>query len=114
MSDIAFRFLPRPVLPAGCDPMWWDRAACKEAPSDVFFPEKTVSNAAIGDAKAYCAVCPVRKECLIEAAFFNDDWRIFSVRGGLTAKDRRQLKRSLAKTGAYGDPANLNGLVRSA
>lgn len=108
MADAIGQFLPRPVLPPGYDQFWWEKAACREASNAIFFPEKgNDARRLMREAKAFCAVCPVRAECLIEAAHFNDDWNMFSVRGGLAAKERRQLKRAIAKAGGYGDPLHL-------
>ena len=50
----------RPVLE---DPMrWTERAACRDIPKTVFFPEG--GTAAYRQAKSICAACPVTDECL--------------------------------------------------
>ena len=49
----------------------------------------------VAAAKAVCARCPVRAECLTEAA------RIpYGIAGGLTEHERRRLRRSSPRTGA--------------
>ena len=66
---------------------WRQQAACKGLDTSIFFPE---SDAAAGPAKAVCATCPVRAECL--------EWAIAArqedgVWGGMTDNERRRLRR---------------------
>ena len=70
---------------------WFDDAACHEADTDVFFP---VSESQSGPAKAICAVCPVREECLeyaLETRPGDGVW------GGLTPTERHRLIRRRQK-----------------
>jgi WhiB family transcriptional regulator, redox-sensing transcriptional regulator len=67
---------------------WYDRAACLEADADTFFPEKGGSSR---PAKRVCAPCAVRSECLAYA-LANDER--FGIWGGLSERERRQIKRS--------------------
>ena len=70
---------------------WFDDAACREVGTDVFFP---TSEAQADEAKAICAVCPVREECLeyaLETRPGDGVW------GGLTASERHRLIRRRQK-----------------
>ena len=79
---------------------WRDRAACRDVDvdADLFFPAAEsgpAHDAQVAAAKAVCARCPVRAECLTEAA------RIpYGIAGGLTEHERRRLRRSSPRTGA--------------
>lgn len=47
----------------------FERAACKSAPSSVFFPRVEgrsgrVSRSELAEANLYCSSCPIRQECL--------------------------------------------------
>ncbi len=79
---------------------WRDRAACRDVDPERFFPtaeDGPDRHAQVTAAKAVCARCPVRAECLAEALA-----RIpYGVAGGLTEHERRQLRRTHnAKDGA--------------
>ena len=45
---------------------WWSRAACRSADPELFFPVSAAgpSRAETAAAKAVCAACDVRRECL--------------------------------------------------
>ncbi|WP_043849279.1 WhiB family transcriptional regulator [Amycolatopsis keratiniphila] len=89
------------------DGNWRERAACstarlmKVAPelahraAEAFFPvgsEDTAENKrAIAQAKAVCAGCPVKAECLDDALAAKWTDGVF---GGLSAAERRQLGRT--------------------
>jgi WhiB family redox-sensing transcriptional regulator len=60
-----------------------DDAACATTDPDAFFPEAGESTTR---AKAVCASCPVRRQCLADAP----TWDRFSIRGGLSATERRK------------------------
>ncbi len=71
---------------------WRRLAACRDEDTDLFFP-----NGETGDAleqaelaKAICAGCPVRLECLEFALTTNQPYGIF---GGLTEAERKSLRR---------------------
>jgi WhiB family transcriptional regulator, redox-sensing transcriptional regulator len=73
------------------DTDFFDDASCRDAGTDVFFP---VSESQAGPAKAICAVCPVREECLeyaLETRPGDGVW------GGLTATERHRLIRRRQK-----------------
>jgi WhiB family redox-sensing transcriptional regulator len=69
---------------------WRDLALCREVGGEIFFPEKREPTR---DAKAVCRRCEVRGPCL-EDALARDDR--FGVLGGMTARERRKLKRRAA------------------
>ncbi|MBG0828580.1 WhiB family transcriptional regulator [Planomonospora sp. ID67723] len=60
-------------------------ALCAEVDPDLWFPEQGESNK---DAKAICARCEVRTECLTYALELGDE---FGVWGGLSGTERRPL-----------------------
>ncbi len=67
---------------------WMDDAACADHPEpDLWFPERGGTTKA---AKAICATCPVRAECLQYAL---DDPDVEGVWGGTSTKDRKQIRR---------------------
>jgi WhiB family redox-sensing transcriptional regulator len=77
---------------------WRDLAACREEDPELFFPAGEGSGYAgqIADAKEVCeARCPVRDACLADAMKVPAE---FGIRGGLTAAERKALKRRVART----------------
>lgn len=68
---------------------WFDLAACSGVDTDVFFPNSE-DLAGIAAAKGVCASCPVREDCLAFAVETNQTEGIW---GGLTARQRRRLRR---------------------
>lgn len=71
---------------------WWDRAACRDEDPELFFPISETGPGAeqVRRAKAVCAQCPVRSECLKYAMDSGLDYGVF---GGTTAYERRSLSR---------------------
>ena len=67
---------------------WQEQALCAQTDPEAFFPEKGGSTR---EAKAGCAMCEVRQECLEYA--LRDDER-FGIWGGLSERERRKLKRA--------------------
>jgi WhiB family redox-sensing transcriptional regulator len=65
---------------------WQAAALCAQTDPEAFFPEKGGSNR---DAKAVCAACDVRNQCL-EYALEHDER--FGIWGGLSELQRRRLK----------------------
>lgn len=65
---------------------WAERAACREDRPDQLF----VRGAEQNKAKAVCATCPVRTECLAEALDNEIEWGVW---GGMTERERRALLR---------------------
>lgn len=75
---------------------WRRRAACRDVDTDLFFPNGETGDALdqAEAAKAICAGCPVREECLEFALATNQQYGIF---GGLTDTERRSLRRRRAR-----------------
>lgn len=69
---------------------WRREAACREMDTDVFFP---LTDEEAGPARAVCATCPVRAECL---EFALASGQHDGVWGGLTETERRRLRRRKA------------------
>lgn len=77
---------------------WRNRAVCRDVDPELFFPAAEsgpIRDAQVTAAKAVCAGCPVRRECLAEALA-----RIpYGIAGGLTEHERGRLRR---RTGTPG------------
>ena len=74
---------------------WWDHAACKGMDLNLFIiePGERFSKARIAEAKAVCATCLVRPECLAESLKYSTTHlECYGIWGGLTWKERRQLQ----------------------
>lgn len=76
-------------------PSWFDVANCRSTDAylvDVFYPSKTdaLNGGAVKIAKAFCAPCPARSECLEYALAHNENWGIW---GGTTLDERLAIKR---------------------
>lgn len=71
--------------PSGAKRDWAQRAACRGADTATWFPEPREPADA---AKAVCAGCSVRDECL---AYALASRQRFGVWGGLSAQERRKL-----------------------
>jgi hypothetical protein len=70
---------------------WRTDAACREMPGELFFPTATQGpsyDAQVAQAKAICASCAVRAQCLEEALVRIPE----GLAGGLTADERRRLR----------------------
>jgi WhiB family redox-sensing transcriptional regulator len=65
----------------------WASALCAQVDPELFFPEKGQPS---GAAKAVCAACPVTELCLATFGPLVGD----GVVGGLTAGERRELRRA--------------------
>ena len=75
---------------------WWSLAACRSADPDLFFPISG-SGPAVGQvhrAKAVCADCPVRTDCLGYALAADP---LHGVWGGMSEEERRLLRQREAK-----------------
>jgi WhiB family redox-sensing transcriptional regulator len=78
------------VTPPGEPTRWPLRAACGGADPEVFYPRNGGRDARDWEqARAICADCPVRAECLADAIACRDDQ--FGMRAGLTPAQRRPL-----------------------
>lgn len=71
---------------------WREFAACRDVDPEWFFPlgDRWSDADRPGRAKAVCAACPVRAECLADALAGGDAW---SIRGGLDPVERASLAR---------------------
>ena len=69
------------------DLSWQDSALCAQVYPDAFFPER---GGTVRDAKRICERCEVKASCLADALATGDQ---HSIRAGLTAKERRRLRR---------------------
>lgn len=74
------------------DGEWRDQAACANFDTNLFFPEPDASDtlAQISQAKAVCAACPVRDNCL---EFAIRTRQLDGVWGGCTPEERRSIRR---------------------
>jgi WhiB family redox-sensing transcriptional regulator len=68
-------------------PEWQHRGACRGLDPNLFFPERGES---VKEAKAVCARCPVRAECLKYAL---ENHELHGIWGGFSERERRQLRR---------------------
>jgi WhiB family redox-sensing transcriptional regulator len=68
---------------------WRMLAACKSSDPELFFPVSATGKSLeqVTAAKAVCAVCPVRQECL---AFALQTGQGHGIWGGRTAEERQQ------------------------
>lgn len=80
------------VAPPEEPPDWHDHAACAGVDPDLFFPSRGASTR---EAKAVCAGCPVRSDCL-EAAMAGGEK--FGIWGGMSERERRRLRRERRAT----------------
>lgn len=69
---------------------WQDFANCRGADQDLFFPERGASTR---KAKAICAACTVREDCLEFAITHGER---FGIWGGLSERERRKIRRQRA------------------
>ncbi|GAB2677550.1 WhiB family transcriptional regulator [Thalassiella azotivora] len=85
----------RPCVAAAVGPAtheWMVDALCRQANPEAFYPEgpPLVRRVVAADAKAICAACPVRAECLDHALATGERWGIW---GGLDEDERAALTR---------------------
>ena len=75
---------------------WRDRAACRQADPELFFPVGTTGPVVrqIDDAKRVCQACPARTPCLAWALSHNVAWGVW---GGTTEEERRAIRRALIR-----------------
>lgn len=66
---------------------WRERAACRHMGTQFFYVDR---GELLAEAKAVCAACPVRDDCLEHALANNER---FGLWGGLSDRERRQLRR---------------------
>jgi WhiB family transcriptional regulator, redox-sensing transcriptional regulator len=82
---------------ASYDHTWWrELAACRDYDPELFFPigKTGLGRAEVRQAKAVCAGCPVREQCLEFALGTGQE---FGVWGGYDEDERRVLRRPLRR-----------------
>lgn len=79
---------------------WRAAAACAGIDTEIFYPEPSNTETK-APAKAVCARCLVRVECLVEALATKES---FGIRGGLTARERRTMVKRLRDDVRRGEP----------
>jgi WhiB family redox-sensing transcriptional regulator len=72
---------------------WWPRARCRDVQTAVFYPGRG-DNFGLEVARAVCARCVVRAECLEYALAAHET---IGVWGGLSERERRALRRQRAR-----------------
>jgi WhiB family redox-sensing transcriptional regulator len=89
---------------------WIQRASCLEEDPDLFFPVGTTGAAVdqTARAKAICAGCSVRSECL---AWALDTAQDAGVWGGLDEEERREIRRARRRAAAAAAAAARGDLV---
>ncbi|WP_194821273.1 WhiB family transcriptional regulator [Micromonospora sp. S-DT3-3-22] len=75
-------------------PAWHEQANCRGTDTDEFYPDK---GGTTRTAKRICARCPVQAECRQDAI---DRREPFGVWGGLSERERRQVRRQRADVGS--------------
>lgn len=77
------------IMPVELDPMAWaEDANCLGVDPDLFFPERGSPSHA---AKAVCAGCVVRSDCLEYAIAHDEKWGVW---GGTTGRERGRIVRA--------------------
>ena len=76
---------------------WRSAAACRSADPELFFPVSGFGQALkqVADAKAICASCPVRRQCL---EFALRTRQAHGIWGGLTEDERASIRRPRSRT----------------
>lgn len=89
-----------PLLAAGDDLGWQDRALCAASASpDDWFPDAGRPSArAVRNVESTCAACPVRSECL---AYAVDNGIRHGIWGGLSEEERRGIPRGAPAPDRY-------------
>jgi WhiB family redox-sensing transcriptional regulator len=80
------------VMTALLTASWRKRAACRGIDPEVFYP---VSDEDGEEAKAICAMCPVRQACLEHALAHREREGVW---GGTTERERRRIHRQRRKS----------------
>jgi WhiB family transcriptional regulator, redox-sensing transcriptional regulator len=85
---------------------WRMLAACQSIDPELFFPVSASGKSLeqVTAAKAVCAACPVRRECL---AFAFRTGQVHGIWGGRTAEERHQALREEDNRTRSPDPARL-------
>jgi WhiB family redox-sensing transcriptional regulator len=72
---------------------WRSVAECRSADPNLFFPISSSGRSLeqVGEAKAICALCRVRRECLVFALMTHQRYGVW---GGMSEEERYQLERA--------------------
>lgn len=108
MSTTTTTTLIRTIGPAGD---WRHRAVCRGVDAELFHPAAdagAVFDAQVAQAKAVCAGCPVRAECLAFAL----DALPFGIAGGMTPAERRRHRSSVQRRLRVGSGRPVGGSKR--
>lgn len=83
---------------------WMSRSACRHTDPELFFPAAPGTGAPgrAEEAKAVCARCPVRADCL---AYALSTRQAYGVWGGATEDERRVMLRRNRSVSPHADPA---------
>jgi WhiB family redox-sensing transcriptional regulator len=76
------------------DDRFKDRAACKNADPNLFFPEKNATKS-FKEAAAICKTCPVSEDCL---RFAMNNQIQYGVWGGLSPKQRTRRRNQMIRS----------------
>lgn len=68
-------------------PAWQHQGACHDMATEIFFPDRGIST---NPAKAICAGCTVRAECLEHSMTQPER---FGIWGGLSERERRRIRK---------------------
>jgi len=79
------------ISPAIAPETWMEQGICRQVDPELFFPENRTIEARM--AKAVCATCPVRAECL---AYAQRHHIIDGIFGGLDETQRNALRKAMA------------------
>lgn len=84
-------------IPVWTDLSWQDRASCLGMDTEIFYFDPNLKGQSKRNkasvAKAICATCPVKLECLTDAVVRDDR---HSIQGGTTPEERGSLHESVA------------------
>lgn len=122
---------PRPPIATGLEPQvyvanWRDRAACRDFPTELFFParggDKRSEEHRASIARAVCALCPVRMPCLMVALGYEPrgeagmprSSQLAGIWGGTNERERRALRRQIAAGRSIDDVAAAHPTPSSA
>lgn len=84
---------------------WTAARACADINPTVFFPEQG-DNLGVQAAKAICATCPVRIECLDYAV---DNVEQFGIWGGTTMRQRQRIRAQRRANATFTAPCAVCG-----
>lgn len=76
--------------PYDSDPEWQSEAACKDHPTEWWYPERGANHVVVGRAKQICRTCPIQLKCLQYALYHNENIGIW---GATTPDERRKLRK---------------------